>query len=162
MYSIASSAVAIPPQPMIGISTARAHCQVMRTTIGRIAGPDRPPVTLPSFGRWLSISTAMARKVLATTSASAPAASAARPISAMSVTLGDSFAQIGSDVRRRIAATARSVDWTSLAKAWPSASRLGQEILTSIAATPGRLTSSARLAKPATVGADMLTTSGVE
>ena len=162
MYSMASSAVAMPPQPIIGISTARAHCQVMRTTMGRIAGPDRPPVMLPSLGRWLSISTAMARKVLATTSASAPAASAARAISAMSVTLGDSFTQRGREVRRRIAATARSVEATSLAKALPSSSRLGQEMLASIAATPGRLTSSASSAKPATVGAEMLTTSGVE
>ena len=68
----------------------------MKQTVGgRTGGPESPPITLPRRGLRVSVSIAMARKVLATTSASAPASSAARAISAMSVTLG---------VTRRVAA----------------------------------------------------------
>src|SRR5271155_3244768 len=59
--------------------------------MGRMAGPESPPVTLPSRGRPASTSIAMPRTVLITASASAPAASASRAIPAMSGTLGESF-----------------------------------------------------------------------
>ena len=47
-----------------------------------------------------------------------------------------------------------------MAKARPSSSMLGQEMLASIAATPGTLIAAASSANPSTVGAEMLTTSG--
>ena len=49
----------------------------MRTAIGRIAGPLRPPTTFEIFGRRVSTSIAIARNVLTSDTASAPASSAA-------------------------------------------------------------------------------------
>ncbi len=63
----------------------------MRTAIGRIAGPLRPPMPLVSFGRRVSTSMAIARNVLTSDTASAPASSAARANEATSVTFGVSF-----------------------------------------------------------------------
>ena len=68
----------MPPMPMIGILIAWKHSQTMRTAIGRMAGPLRPPSTLESFGRRVSTSMAIARNVLTSDTASAPASSAAR------------------------------------------------------------------------------------
>ena len=82
--------------PMIGIFTRRAHSYTMRTAIGRIAGPLRPPTTFDSFGRRVSTSIAIARNVLTSDTASAPASSAARANEATSVTFGVSFGMSGS------------------------------------------------------------------
>ena len=76
----------------------------MRTAIGRIAGPLRPPMTFESFGRRVSTSIAIARNVLTSDTASAPASSAARANDATSVTFGVSF---GNDRQRRHLAHAR-------------------------------------------------------
>ena len=67
----------------------------MRTAIGRIAGPLRPPSTLVIFGRRVSTSIAIARNVLTSDTASAPASSAARANDATSVTFGVSFGMTG-------------------------------------------------------------------
>ena len=63
--------------------------------MGRIAGPDNPPVKFPIRLLRVLISMAMAVKVLTMLTASAPPASAARAISAISVTLGDNLAMTG-------------------------------------------------------------------
>ena len=68
----------------------------MRTAIGRIAGPLRPPSTFDSFGRRVSTSMAIARNVLTSEMASAPASSDARANDATSVTFGVSFGITGS------------------------------------------------------------------
>ena len=67
----------------------------MRTAIGRMAGPLRPPTMFDSFGRRVSTSMAMARKVLTSETASAPASSDARAKDATSVTFGVSFGMTG-------------------------------------------------------------------
>ena len=68
----------------------------MRTAIGRIAGPLRPPTPFEIFGRRVSTSMTIARNVLTSDTASAPASSAARANDATSVTFGVSFGMIGS------------------------------------------------------------------
>jgi hypothetical protein len=80
----------------------------------------------------------------------------------MSPVLGVSLTQRGSPVALRKADVTRSVDSGVIAKAFPSSSMFGQEMFASIAATSGTETALARLAKPSAVGAEMLTTSGVE
>ena len=67
----------------------------MRTAIGRIAGPLSPPTMFDSFGRRVSTSMAMARNVLTSETASAPASSAALANDATSVTFGVSFGMTG-------------------------------------------------------------------
>ena len=62
---------------------------------GSTAGPDRPPVFIFKMGRRVFTSMRIPRMVLMRETASAPAASTARAISVMSVTLGDSFTITG-------------------------------------------------------------------
>src|SRR5580692_1931742 len=128
--------------------------------MGLIAGQDRPPMILPRQGLKVSRSMAIARMVLATTSASAPASSAARATSGRSPVFGVNFTQSGNDVAARRWRTTDSVEEARIANALPSSSILGHEMLASIAATPARVNSLARRAKSSAVGADMLTTSG--
>src|SRR5438128_568830 len=45
-----SSSVAMPPTPITGMVTRPATCQTRRKASGLIAGPLKPPVTLPSTG----------------------------------------------------------------------------------------------------------------
>ena len=125
-----------------------------------MAGPERPPITLPSLGLRVSGSIAMPSSVFATTSASAPASSAARAISATSATFGVSLAQIGTRAQRLISAIARCVSFADMAKARPSASMFGQEMLASIAATPGSDNASQAAANSSAVSAETLATSG--
>src|ERR1700730_14648578 len=47
-YSSASSAVSTPPSPITGILTAFRVSQTRRKVMGFIAGPESPPVRLPS------------------------------------------------------------------------------------------------------------------
>src|SRR5438128_2110377 len=51
MNSRASAPEPMPPTPMTGIRTARAACQAMRTAMGRMAGPESPPVPKARRGR---------------------------------------------------------------------------------------------------------------
>ena len=89
--SIASSALAIPPIPMIGMFTAFATCHTIRSATGFTAGPERPPVILPSNGFLVLISIAIPVNVLIMEIASAPASSTAFAICTISVTFGESF-----------------------------------------------------------------------
>ena len=73
----ASSAERMPPTPITGMVSARAAWNTCRTAIGRMAGPDRPPVTLASTGRRVRTSITMPVMVFITVTASAPARSAA-------------------------------------------------------------------------------------
>ena len=122
--------------PMIGIFTACRHSYTMRTAIGRIAGPLRPPSTLVSFGRRVSTSMAIARNVLTSDTASAPASSAARANDATSVTFGVSFGMIGSVVTLRTAATTSCVPCRLQPNWMPPSLMFGHEMFSSIAATP--------------------------
>ncbi len=88
----------MPPMPMMGSLMAWWHSQTIRTAIGRMAGPLRPPMTFDSLGRRVSTSMAMARNVLTSETASAPASAAATANEATSVTFGVSF---GNDGQRR-------------------------------------------------------------
>ncbi len=63
----------------------------MRRAIGLIAGPESPPVILASFGRLVSMSTAMPVIVFINDMESAPASSTLFAIFVMSVTFGESF-----------------------------------------------------------------------
>ena len=81
----------IPPNPMTGIFTALATCQTMRNAIGFTAAPDIPPVTVDRIGRLRSASMAIPSNVLINDTLSAPLSSAARAISVISVTFGESF-----------------------------------------------------------------------
>src|ERR1700738_1824554 len=83
-YWSTSSTVSIPPKPITGIFTAFLVSQTSRRVMGRIAGPERPPVRFPKDDIWVRVFTAIAGKVFATVRASAPADSAVRPISPMS------------------------------------------------------------------------------
>ena len=81
----------IPPSPMTGIFTALATCHTILSAMGFTAAPDMPPVTVERMGRLRSASMAIPSNVLINDTLSAPLASAARAISAISVTLGDSL-----------------------------------------------------------------------
>src|SRR5579871_482663 len=102
MYSTTSSTLTMPPQPMMGIFTALAHWWTMRTMIGFTPGPEMPPYLLPIAGRNVSMLILSPRIVLAMTSASAPAASAAFAIATTSPALGDSLHHTGFVVALRM------------------------------------------------------------
>ena len=89
--SMASVAFMMPPKPTTGMFTARATCQTMRKATGLTAGPLSPPVPMLRRERRRSMSMLMPMSVLMSDTLSAPSASTARAISAMSVTLGESF-----------------------------------------------------------------------
>ena len=103
--SKASRVVAMPPMPITGISTLSATWWTSRTAKGRIAGPERPAVTLEIMGRRRCTSTLIPTKVLTRLMASAPASWQARAKMRMSVTLGESFTQTGLDETRVTAST---------------------------------------------------------
>ena len=63
----------------------------MRSATGFTHGPDNPPVPILRLLRRRSMSTLIPIKVFMSETESAPSASTARAISAISVTLGDSF-----------------------------------------------------------------------
>ncbi len=63
---------AMPPRPITGIFTACAASYTIRSAIGLIAGPERPPNLLPSRGFRVCASIARATKVLTREIASAP------------------------------------------------------------------------------------------
>src|SRR5208282_5222936 len=98
----------MPPTPIIGDFTAFAVSQTSRKVIGFIDGPDRPPVWFPRQDFPVQGSIAMAGKVFATVRALAPTFSAARAISPMSATIGESLTHSG-----RLAAAFRAAPTTS-------------------------------------------------
>src|SRR5579862_1372306 len=103
----------------------------MRTAIGLIAGPDSPAVTLEILGRRLSVSIAIARKVLTREIASAPASSAIRAICATLVTLGESLTISGRWEYRRAIATTSSRARGSQPNWMPPWDVLGQDTFSS-------------------------------
>ena len=105
----------MPPAPTTGMPTAPASWYVSRTAIGRTAGPESPPVTLASAGRRRSRSITIPGIVFITVRASAPAASAARPMAATSATSGLSLATTGKVVTARTARTTSAVSSASWA-----------------------------------------------
>src|SRR5438046_1324523 len=80
----------------------------MRTMIGLMPGPERPPNLLPIAGRKVFTSILRPRSVFETTSASAPAASAGLPVPGTSAESGESLRPIGVSAvaRRRVAGAA--------------------------------------------------------
>ena len=81
---------------MIGIFTALKISKTARIARGRIAGPDNPPTRFARIGSAISMSIAIpGPTVLIAVIASAPAASAARAISTMFSTFGESFIERG-------------------------------------------------------------------
>ncbi len=116
----------MPPIPTTGMRTARAASHVMRTAIGLIAGPLRPPVTLAMRGRRVSTSIASDRNVFTSDTASAPAASATCAICAMLVTLGDSFTISGRALSCRQRVTSSSSECGSVPKTMPPCLVFGQ------------------------------------
>ena len=105
MNSSTSRASMIPPMPMMGIDTAWRHSYTMRTAIGRMAGPLSPPMPFDRIGLRVSTSMAIARNVLTSEMASAPASSAARAKLGRAVTFGVSFGISGRCVAFRTALT---------------------------------------------------------
>ncbi len=108
----------------------------MRTAIGRIAGPLSPPTMFESFGRRVSMSMAIARNVLTSDTASAPASSDARANDATSVTLGVSFGITGSCVTFFTALTTSKVPLRLQPNVMPPSLMFGHEMFSSSAATP--------------------------
>ena len=127
--------------PRMGTSgIAWCACQTQRTATGRIAGPDSPPVMPARAGAIVSVSTTSPSSVLIIDRPSAPAATTASATATMSVTSGESFAKIGTPrgALSRTAPTTRAAVRGSQAKTVPRSATLGQEMFTSIIATPGR------------------------
>src|SRR5258708_6187535 len=116
---------------MMGMRTARAASYTIRTAIGLIAGPERPPVLLAIRGRRVSTSIDRDKKVFTRESALAPAFSAQRAIWAIDVTLGESLTMRG----RRETALVRVTSWSrmpvSVPKTIPPCWVLGHEAFNS-------------------------------
>src|SRR5262249_23525575 len=102
----------------------------MRTMIGLMPGPERPPNLLPIAGRKLLTSFLGPRMVFDTPSASAPAASAALAMATTSPALGESLHQIGLSVVLRMRLMTLNVCSSCSAKLPPLGSRVGHEMLT--------------------------------
>ena len=151
----------MPPMPMTGMRTARAACHAMRTAIGRMAGPESPPVPKARRGTRRSTSIARPSSVLMQESASAPASSHTRANTLTSVTLGESLGMTGRRVALRTAETTSWVMRGSPPNAMPPFLTLGQEMLTSRAATPGTSAIRATSAYSSTVSPQTLTMSAV-
>src|SRR5262245_3250592 len=108
----------------------------MRSVIGRIAGPESPPVMVWILGLNVSVSMAIPRNVFATVNASAPASSAARASSEMSVTFGESLMITGLRERALSMLTSCRVNSGLWPKTIPPCLVFGQEMLISYAAIP--------------------------
>src|SRR6266436_3758211 len=117
---------------MIGVLTAFFVSQTSFKVIGLMAGPDRPPVGFPKRDFPERKSIAIAGYVFATVRASAPASSAERAISPMSVTRGESLTQRGRFAAAfRAAPTTSATQVGSLPNCMPPFLTLGQEMLSS-------------------------------
>ena len=103
----------------------------MRSATGLMAGPESPAVRLEMRGSRLSISIAMPTNVLTSERASAPADSAARASTVMSVTLGESFTKSGRLAARFAAPTTSSVSVGSFPYTIPPQRVFGQEMFSS-------------------------------
>src|ERR671935_3272076 len=97
----------------------------MRTMIGLMPGPERPPNLLPIEGRKVFTSILRPRIVFETTSASAPAASAALAMPTTSPALGESLHQIGLSVVVRVRRMTLNVCSSCSAELPPLGARVG-------------------------------------
>ena len=159
--SIASSGSAMPPMPMMGMSTAADASQTSFTATGWMAGPESPPVTFASTGRRASMSIAIAGSVLQTLSASDPASAAAFAKTRMSGTFGASLVMSVSEVAARTAATTEAIRSGFVPNDAPPRFTFGQETLSSSASTPATPSSmAAASAYASTVVPQMLTIAG--
>ena len=134
----------MPPTAMIGTLTLRATCQTILSTMGLIAGPERPPTTFPRIGLRRFQSMAIPENVFTSVTASAPASAAACAIAVMSVTLGVNLARIGSPKTSRTPRTTEAVIAGSIPKSTPPLT-LGQEMLSSSPASPAQESSLAAM-----------------
>ncbi len=123
-------------------------------------GPDKPPNLLPIAGRNVSVLILSPRIVFATTSALAPARSAALATATTSPAFGDSLTQTDLSVVARISRTTFSVCSSCRAKLPPLGSRVGQEIFTSSTSMSDLATSRAMASKSSMVVAEIEPTSG--
>src|SRR2546430_280156 len=110
--------------------------------------------------RRVSMSIFRPRMVFETVIALAPAFSAASATAVISPAFGESFAHSGLSLIARQAFTTLKVVSSLSAKLPPPGWRVGQEMLSSIASTPGTLTSRAICAKSSMLSEVMLHTSG--
>ena len=115
----------------------------MRSASGLIAGPESPPVPNGERGRAVAGSIAIPTSVLMSERTSAPASRAARAGPTRSGALGESLTISGRASRRARATTSEAVADGELPKSIPPLSTFGQEMFSSIAATPSA-SSSAR------------------
>ena len=127
-----------------------AQSKTARSATGRMPGPLTPPPTAPSAGRRASTSMARPRIVLTSTSALAPAPSAAPATSTRSGVLGLSLAHSGRPAARQ-ASTTSAVARAECANIRDRSSRFGQLALTSTAATSAPASASAAAANSSTV-----------
>ena len=124
-----------PPTPTIGVvGSAAWHAATQYSSDGCSGGPDSPPVPAPSALRRCSTSTTSARSVFTSTSAVAPASTAARATSTSRSVVGLSLAQHGRPLRIAAPTAAAVADGECANIAEPSC-RLGQLTFTSTAAT---------------------------
>ena len=136
--SAASAPLPIPPMPTIGSSTAAATARSCCSATGRTAGPERPP--WPAARAGLAGERDRPRSpsaVLISETASAPPSSAATATAAGSATLGVSFTISGFSVSGRSASSSATVSLGCSPTIRPEWT-LGQETLSSIAATSSR------------------------
>ena len=105
----------------------------MRRATGFTQGPLKPPVRMLSSGWRFSISTAIPISVLMSETESAPSASTARAMSAMLVTLGESFTISVLSYTLRTAFTTLAAPSQVTPKAIPPSFTLGQEMFSSMA-----------------------------
>ena len=133
----ASSALVMPPIPQIGRLTACATCQTMRSAIGRIAGPESPPNTFDRTGRRVATSISIACTALISEIPSAPSSSHTFAMSAIRVTLGESFTRSGPSVAARTDRTSSPNKFGSCPNSMPPAFTCGHEALISIPAIRG-------------------------
>ncbi len=104
----------------------------MRTAIGKTAGPLMPPTLLRRMGLREFISILMPRSVFMSETASAPAASTDFAMSAMLVTLGESFTTRGFFVALRTFLVTSAAISQLVPNAAPPCLTFGQEIFSSI------------------------------
>ena len=121
----------MPPSPMMGILIALKQSQTILSATGFTQGPDIPPLLLASIGLRVFQLTAIPESVLISETAAAPPASAARALSAMFATFGDSLVITGFLHTLTTAAVTFSTDDGSTPNAIPPCLTLGQEMLSS-------------------------------
>ena len=137
IISTTSSALATPPQPIIGIRHALRTWYTILRAIGNMALPEKPPMPAAITGRRRRMSILIPRKVLTSVRPSAPASSHALAMATMSVTFGLSLMNTGFEGHAFLAAAATlAAESGSVPNAIPPLWTFGQEMLTSTMSIP--------------------------